>query len=125
MKKRNKKTGEIINIVGYRVFSETQKMKSDYVSFIDNYGNEQRIDDANIYIDFEDLDNKADIIDTEISFNEVRAKAAIAAMQGMLAHSVRMYIGNEANWREAIAKESVKLADNLILQLKKPINENY
>ena len=125
MKKRNKKTGEIVNIVDYRAFSETQKMKSDYVSFIDNSGNERRIDDANIYIDFEDLDNKADIIDTEISFNEVRAKAAIAAMQGMLAHSARMYIGNETNWHEAIAKESVKLADSLISNLKKPIDENY
>ena len=100
-------------------------MKSDYVSFIDNSGNERRIDNANIYIDFEDFDNKADIIDTEISFNEVRAKAAIAAMQGMLAHSTRIYIGNETNWYEAITKESVKLADSLILQLKKPNNEKY
>lgn len=65
------------------------------------------------------------IRDTEINFNEVRAKAAIAAMQGMLAHSARMYIGNEINWYEAIAKKSVKLADSLILQLKKPINEKY
>ena len=69
--------------------------------------------------------NHIPICDTEINFNEVRAKAAIAAMQGMLAHSARAYIGNESNWYEAIAKESVKLADSLISQLKKPINEKY
>lgn len=69
--------------------------------------------------------NYIPIHDTEINFNEVRTKAAIAAMQGMLAHSARMYIGNETDWHEAIAKESVKLADSLILQLKKPINEKY
>lgn len=65
------------------------------------------------------------IHDTEINFNEVRTKAAIAAMQGMLTHSARMYIGNETDWYEAMAKKSVKLADSLISQLKKPINEKY
>lgn len=69
--------------------------------------------------------NHIPICDTEINFNEVRAKAAIAAMQGMLAHSARAYIGNESNWYEAIAKESVRLADSLISQLKKPVNEKY
>lgn len=111
MKARIRKTGEIVDIIGYNHCS-TIRSHQDYVSYIDSKGIEHDRESLNYYWDFEPIETN-----NNEHWQEVRERAAIAAMQGMLS------CGEEAfsyqGVTDEIAKAAVDYADSLIEELKK------
>lgn len=110
MKKRFRKTGEIVEVIGfYAPEGETRSIK-DNVCYIPEdcpceiknvfkYG-------LNLYKDFEDVE-----VTKKIDWEEVRIKAAIEAMQVFASVYDRNY--------KDTAKMAVSQADALIAELKK------
>ena len=84
MKARNRKTGEIVDIIFYSQLSEAGRSSQDYVSYIDSNGVEHEKENLNYYWDFEPID---DMQDKEQHWQDVKERAAIAALQGLLANS--------------------------------------
>lgn len=83
MKARNRKTGEIVDIIFYSQLSEAGRSSQDYVSYIDSQGVEHEKENLNYYWDFEPID---DTQDKEQHWQDVKERAAIAALQGLLAN---------------------------------------
>lgn len=83
MKARNRKTGEIVDIIFYSQLSATGRSSQDYVSYIDSKGVEHEKENLNYYWDFEEIDTQDK--DSQ-HWQDVRERAAIAALQGLLAN---------------------------------------
>lgn len=83
MKARNRKTGEIVDIIFYSSLSEAGRSSQDYVSYIDSKGVEHEKESLNYYWDFEPID---DTQDEDLHWQNVKERAAIAALQGLLAN---------------------------------------
>ena len=82
MKARNRKTGEIVDIISYSQLSAAERCSGqDYVSYIDSQGVEHYKEDLNYYWDFEPIDDIQ-----EQHWQDVKERAAIAALQGLLAN---------------------------------------
>ena len=113
MKKRIRKTGEIVDVISYNKYTNTARnYELDWVSYIDSKGEEHEHEKGlNIYWDFEDVEEAPD---TYIDWEEVRIKAAIYALQGFCSNSVTF---NDDD--DELAKWSVSCADALIAELKK------
>lgn len=102
MKARKRSTNEIVDIISYS--GSTERCPSyDRVSYIDSHGQEHPNSDLNFYWDFEPIDT---------DWQSLRAKAAIAAMQGILSSALN--IGTP----EECAELSVEYANALIEELK-------
>lgn len=114
MKAKIRKTGEIVDVITYNQCS-TIRSSQDFVSYIDSKGVEHDRESLNYYWDFESIE--ADVINNE-HWNDVRERAAIAAMQGILCAPI--IEGCDPNpSRESVAKWAVMQADALIEELKK------
>ena len=116
MKAKNRKTGEIVDIIAYSNPLGTKRWpEQDCVSYIDSNGVEHYNESLNYYWDFELIDDNTQ--DEDAHWQDVRERAAIAAMQGLLANPalVEESIDNLA----LTAKCS---ADNLVERLKKKDN---
>lgn len=110
MKKRIRKTGEIVDVITYSAISTTDRYNDDYVGYIDSKGVEHHCERGlNIYWDFEDVE---EVLNTDIDWEEVRIKAAISALQGFAASPQIASTDTLARW-------SVCAADTLIAELKK------
>lgn len=83
MKARNRKTEEIVDVIFYSQLSEAGRSSQDYVSYIDSNGSEHEKENLNYYWDFEPID---DTQDKEQHWQDVKERAAIAALQGLLAN---------------------------------------
>ena len=120
MKARIRKTGEIVEIISHSGFVDRNKLL-DEVSYIDSNGVEHAKESLNYYWDFEPIEDKN--ID-EAHWQDVRERAAIAAMQGMLSNP---QLGDTSylDYRLTIAKASVGYADELVKQLKEHSNETH
>lgn len=82
MKAKNRKTGEVVDIISYSQLSAAERCPGqDYVSYIDSQGVEHYKEDLNYYWDFEPIDNTSD------HWQDVKERAAIASLQGLLANS--------------------------------------
>jgi len=97
MKARIKKTGEIVNLASYATITLEQ---------CDSWGNP-------IELKPEEVELIQELSDDE-HWQDVRERAAIAAMQGVM-----NFFGSIDYNRETIAKLAVEQADALIEQLKK------
>ena len=85
MKARNRKTGEIVDIISYGQLSAAERCPSlDYVSYIDSKGVEYEKESLNYYWDFEPIDDAQD--KESQHWQDIRERAAIAALQGLLAN---------------------------------------
>lgn len=113
MKKKFRKTGEIVNVISYNKYTTTKRNSElDWVSYIDSKGVEHEHEKRlNIYWDFEDV---KETTDTDIDWEQVKIKAAISALQGFCSNSEAFN-----NEDDKLAKWSVSCADALILVLKK------
>lgn len=102
MRKRIKKTGEIVDVIAYS--SGTERCKLDSVKYIDEGGNEVS-SNLNYYYDFEDIET-----DTSDYWTKFRHQASLAALSGININ--RDFWGEDVNL-------AIKIADNLIEKLKK------
>lgn len=116
MKARNRKTGEVVDIISYSQLSAAERCPGqDYVSYIDSQGVEHYKEDLNYYWDFEPID---DTQDKEQHWQDVKERAAIAALQGLLANP--SLVKEERDWLILDAKLD---AEELVELLKKSDNE--
>lgn len=114
MKKRFRKTGEIVNVIAWSNLLVEERSSLDTVSYIDSKGNEcVRVKGLNLAWDFEDVE---EVLSTDIDWQEVRIKAAISALQGFASNSHKRCV--DASTKD-LAAWSVGAADALISELKK------
>lgn len=121
MKAKIRKTGEIVEIISYNS-STDRNYVSDYVSYIDSNGVKHNKELLNYYWDFEPIEDKN--ID-ESHWQDVRERAAIAALQGILANSGLVRSVGTIPLNMAIAdytKTAVGYADELIKELRNEKN---
>lgn len=112
MKKRIRKTGEIVDVIDWFNFYRTERDKEDTVSYVDSKGVEHHNERGlNLWWDFEDVE---EVLSTDIDWKQVRIKAAISALQGFASNPDSTSATNEE-----LAKWSVSCADALIAELKK------
>lgn len=110
MKKRIRKTGEIVDVIAWYNLMGAERDMNDSVSYIDSKGYEcVKVEGLNLAWDFEDVEGAPN---TEIDWEQVRIKAAISALQGFAASPQIASIDTLARW-------SVCAADTLIAELKK------
>ena len=113
MKKRLRKTGEIVDVITYNdCSSKTKRKKYDYVSYIDSNGTPHYLERGlNIYWDFEDVEEE---LTKEIDWEQVRIDAAIAALNGFCSNYQMARLSDVS-----LSISSVGAADALIAELKK------
>ena len=110
MKKRIRKTGEIVDVIAWYNLLGAERDRNDSVSYIDSKGNEcVKMRGLNLAWDFEDV---VEVTNTHIDWEKVRIKAAISALQGFAASPQIASIETLVRW-------SVCAADALIAELKK------
>lgn len=109
MKAKIRKTGEIVDIICYNTCS-TIRNHQDYVSYIDSKGIEHDRESLNYYWDFESIETA-----TDEHWQDVRERAAISAMQGILANPYRNLRSVSNNYVEL----AIGYANALIEELKK------
>ena len=114
MKKRIRKTGEIVDVITYSNPYASDRDDRDVVSYIDSKGIEHHSERGlNMWWDFEDVE---EVLSTDIDWKQVRIRAAIGAMQSFIRE---IYIHDDTPRKKTIASLSVSHADALIAELKK------
>lgn len=112
MKKRIRKTGEIVDVIAWYNIMGAERDKDDSVSYIDSKGNEcMKVGGLNLAWDFENVEEAPD---TYISWEQVRIKAAISVLQGLYSNAQTCNIDDDE-----LAEWSIGVADALIAELKK------
>lgn len=115
MKKKLRKTGEIVDVIDWYELIPNERNDSDYVSYIDSEGNEHPKEKGlNISWDFEDIPYP------EISWKNSREEAVLAIIQGILSNgSVSIKIGDsECYTTKDLVKMAINCVDILIEELK-------
>ena len=113
MKKRLRKTGEIVDVINYSA-PNLGREKDDYVSYIDSKGIEHVAEHGlNIHWDFEDVEEE---LTKEIDWEERRYCIAKDVMGAFLSNSYTYMWMAPA---EEQASDAVLYADALIAELKK------
>lgn len=107
MKAKIRKTGEIVDVISCNHCS-TIRSHQDYVSYIDSKGIEHDRESLNYYWDFELIETVNDE-----HWQDVRERASIAAMQGLLSDprrsgSVEEYVEVAINYADALIEELKK-----------------
>lgn len=113
MKKRIRKTGEIVDVIDWFNFYRTERDKEDTVSYVDSKGVEHHNERGlNLWWDFEDVE---DVPNKDIDWKQRRYEIAKEAVRGVAL--------NEDTFSNVEIKTTVnnalKLADALITELKK------
>lgn len=114
MKKRIRKTGEIVDVITYSNAYCSERFDTDSVSYIDSKGIEHPNERGlNLWWDFEDLE---EVLSTDIDWERRRYEVA----REVLAETVRLshhgvYVGTCGEQ----AKIAVEYADALVAELKK------
>ena len=112
MKKRIRKTGEVVDVVTYSTPCGAIRNECDSVSYVDSQGNEHdRELGLNILWDFEDVE---EVLSTDIDWEQLRIKAAVSTLQGFASNPNSTSVTDEE-----LALWSVRAADYLIAELKK------
>ena len=112
MKKRIRKTGEIVDVIAWYNLLGAERDDNDSVSYIDSKGNEcVKMEGLNLAWDFEDVE---DVLSTDIDWKQVRIKAAISVLQGLYSNAQTCNIDDDE-----LAEWSIGVADTLIAELKK------
>ena len=109
MKKRIRKTGEIVDIISYNKYTTTRRNSElDWVSYIDSKGMEHEHEKGlNIYWDFEDVE---EVLSTDIDWKQRRYEIAKEVFASIYDFTID---------RINFAKYAVDAADALIAELKK------
>ena len=110
MKKRIRKTGEIVDVISYYNLMGAERDPLDSVSFIDSKGEEHHHENGlNLWWDFEDIEEPSK---SNINWEQMKINAAISALQGFAANP-------QIASTETLVRWSVCAADALIAELKK------
>ena len=110
MKKRIRKTGEIVDVITYYNLMGAERDSNDSISYIDSKGEEHHHEKGlNIHWDFEDVE---EVLSTDIDWKQMKIKAAISALQGFAASP-------QIVSTETLVRWSVGAANALIEELKK------
>lgn len=117
MKARNRKTGEIVDIIFYSQISATGRSSQDYVSYIDSKGVEHEKENLNYYWDFEEVGVDTQDKDSQ-HWQDIRERAAIAALQGLLANPELVWHNEDCEEKVFIVSRAVRYADDLVERLK-------
>ena len=124
MKKKIRKTGEIVDVISYTApFGAQRDDTRDFVNYIDSKGKERTRVPMNIHWDFEDVEEHPTM---HIDLDKARIDAAIMAMNGILLNDELQSLAcdgrKDNNNRQIpvyISEMAVALADALIAELKK------
>ena len=123
MKKRIRKTGEIVDVIAYNNFYRSERERSDSVSYIDSKGVEHPNEKGlNLWWDFEDVE---EVLNTDIDWEQRRYEIAKTMMHaiylddGNAERADKSGLGFEYKDFQGSAKEAVRFADALIAELKK------
>lgn len=134
MRARIRKTGEIVDVICYAGVPKSRNSLVDYVNYIDSQGVEHtEPNHLNYYWDFEPIEttNNDETAELELYdqwgyesplqdyWQEVRERAAIAAMQGIMNFFDDLEYKYSTKTIAKVAKLAVKQADALIKELKK------
>lgn len=116
MKKRIRKTGEIVDVISYNKYTNTARNSElDWVSYIDSKGMEHEHEKGlNIYWDFED---EKEAPNTEIDWEQRRYEIAKTVVHGQLTGPIIDGVDPNPSITD-LAKLAVKIADALISELK-------
>lgn len=118
MKKRIRKTGEIVNVIGYTAPNGIERNDTgDFVDYIDSKGIERINMPMNYYWDFEDVE---EVFNREIDWEYRRYEIAKDMMAAFLSNSNVAVHGYSA---EEHASDAVLYADALIAELKRRGND--
>lgn len=113
MKKRIRKTREIVDVISYYNYYCSERDTTDSVSYIDSKGVEHRNERGlNLWWDFEDVE---DVPNKDIDWEQVRINAAISALQGFASNPDKRCV--DADTKE-LAIWSVCAANELITELR-------
>lgn len=113
MKKRIRKTGEIVDVIAWYNMLGAERDRGDSVSYIDSKGNEcVKVEGLNLSWDFEDVEEVPDIY-----WEHSRYDIAKSALQGFCANS-DLAIAQETTFNQ-LAAWSIEIADILIAELRK------
>ena len=123
MKRRIRKTGEVVKIIVYSNIRGSDRDDTDFVCYIDSKGVEHYENRLNMCLDFEDVEknNTSENIDWERRRYEI-AKIMMHAIyldDGNAERSNKSGLGFEYKGFQESAKEAVRFADALIAELKK------
>lgn len=111
MKKRIRKTGEIVDVISYTApYGTVRDDTKDFVDYIDSKGRERERVPMNIYWDFEDVEEE---LTKEIDWEERRYHIAKDVLSGLVTTNVSDY--------DRLAGKAVLYADALISKLKERI----
>lgn len=116
MKKRIRKTGEIVDVIDYLCIDICKEREDgDWVSYVDSKGTEHHcVKGLNLYWDLEDVEDE---LHKEIDWEEHRIIIASQAMQVFIRE---MTLPNEPDINMPdVVKYSVKYADAIIAELKR------
>ena len=114
MKKRFRKTGEIVDVIAYSTPCGTHRCECDSMSYIDSQGGEHVEElGLNIYWDFENVQEE---LTKEIDWEQVRIDASIAALKGFSSNPHNQMVDAPI---QKLSEWAVKAADALIAELKK------
>ena len=112
MKKRIRKTGEIVDVIVYYNLMGAERNSNDSISYIDSKGEEHYHEKGlNLWWDFEDVE---EVLSTDIDWEQIRIKAAISTLQGFASNP-----NSTSATDKELAEWSVSCADYLIAELKK------
>ena len=113
MKAKIKKTGEIVEVICYGGSPLSRSDVLDYVNYIDSQGVEHtEPNHLNYYWDFEPMETA-----TNDHWQDIRERAAIAALQGLSANPNLVY--NNSEEKINIIARAIRYADELIEELRK------
>lgn len=113
MKKRLRKTGEIVDVITYSNPYASDRDDRDVVSYIDSKGVEHHVERGlNMYWDFEDVEE----LTKQNDWEQVRIDASIAALKGFSSNPHNQMVDAPI---QKLSEWAVKAADALIAELKK------
>ena len=113
MKKRLRKTGQIVDVISFTAPCGADKSDiNDFVSYVDSKGDEYVNVPLNYYWDFEDIE---EVKSTDIDWEQRRYEIAMAIMEGFASNQRSRYPGI----MKLLAKYSIEGADALIAELRK------
>ena len=126
MKKRIRKTGEIVDVVSFNNFYQSERDDSDQVSYIDSKGVEHHhVRGLNLWWDFEDIpieDTRIPNFDWEripnFDWEQRRYEIAKTVVHGQLTGPIIEGVDPNPSIPD-LAKLAVNIADAIIAELKK------
>lgn len=114
MKKRLRKTGEIVDVITYSNPYASDRDDRDVVSYINSKGIEHHSERGlNMWWDFEDVEEE---LTKEIDWEQVRIDASIAALKGFSSNPHNQMVDAPI---QKLSEWAVKAADALIAEVKK------